>query len=123
SVAVDLGAKHSPVALEPVCGALVQGSIGLPDPSPVAVAELDGVEVTLRPSLQALGGSPSGMRGFRRRAKIASGAFEFRAIPADSACFVEIGPTKLAAATVETEKPTPGREMRVRVDLLRGGTV
>ena len=123
SVSVDLSAKHVPVTLEPACGTLVVGTVGVPDPSPIPVSGLDGEDVTIRSSLQNFGGSPAGMRGFRRSAAIKNGAFEFRAIPAESACSLELGPTKLAAAALDVEKPTPGRETRVRLDLVRGGTV
>lgn len=123
SVSVDLSAKSPSVTLDPLCGALVLGTIAVPDPSPVTLAGLDGKETTLRSSLQNFGGGLSGTRGFRRRATLKDGAFEFRAIPTESACTLEIEPTKLAAADLEVEKPTPGREMRVRVDLLRGATI
>jgi len=123
AVSVDLSAKGVPVTIEPLCGALVAGTIAVPDPSPVPVSGLDGQELTLRSSLQSFGGSPSAMRGFRRVVGIKDGAFEFRAVPTDTACALELEPTKLAAANLEIEKPVPGRETRVRLDLLRGGTV
>ena len=121
SVAVDPSAKGTPVVLEPACGASIRGTVSLPEPSPVAVSELDQQRVSLRSSLQAFGGA--GMRGFRRQANLKDGAFEFRAIPTETACAIEIGPTKLAAAVADVEKPTPGRETRVTIELLRGGTV
>src|SRR5260221_10163251 len=36
---------------------------------------------------------------------------------------MDFGRTKLAAASLEMEKPRPGQEVPVRLDLLRGGTV
>ncbi|HEV8113300.1 MAG TPA: carboxypeptidase-like regulatory domain-containing protein [Planctomycetota bacterium] len=123
SVAVEVATGARTLVLEPRCGAWFRGTIGLPAQSTVAMAELDGLDVTLRSSFQGMSGAVSSMRGFRRRGRITAGEFEFRAVPVDTGSVVEIEPTKLAAVAMEIEKPQAGREVPVRVDLLRGGTV
>src|SRR5258705_821304 len=122
SVAVDVGGGARALVLEPRCGAWVRGTIGLPAQTTVAMTELDGLEVTLRSSMQAMSGAVSALRGFRRRTHITAGAFEFRAVPTESGCLVEIEPAKLAAIAVEVEKPPPRRERPPRGELLRRGT-
>jgi len=123
SVALDLAGGTKSVALEPRCGAWITGTVVLPSESPAAAADLAGTKVDLRSTIGSASGSLAGMRGFRRHARLAELAFEFRAVPVDSTATIEIGPTKLAAAALELEKPAPGHEVPVRIDLRRGGTV
>jgi len=123
SLPVDLAAASRPITLEPRCGAWIRGTIGLPSDSPVAISALDGEDVDLRSSIQNVRGPISGLRGFRRKAEIRDGTFEFKAVPSESPSTLEIGPDRLAATIVEIEKPRPGTEVPVRIELLRGGTV
>ena len=123
SVAVDFAGGIRNVTLEPKCGVWVTGSVTLPPESPASLADLEGTSVDLKSSMQNASGGIASLRGFHRSAKLSKGSFEFRAVPADVPCTIEIGPTKLAAASQDLEKTSGGREIRVQVELLRGGTV
>ncbi|MFN0009841.1 MAG: carboxypeptidase regulatory-like domain-containing protein [Planctomycetota bacterium] len=123
SVAVDLAAPPPPITLDPQCGAWVTGTVTLPAESPVALADLDGQELRLRTSIESFRGSLSALRELRREAKLAAGAFEFKAVPTESDPSLEIEPERLAAAVMQLEKLAPGRENPIQFSLLRGGTI
>ncbi len=123
SVPVDLVAGARSLVLEPRCGAWITGTVVLPAESPVAPADLDGLEVEMRSSMENFSGPVAGLRGFHRTTRLAAGAFEFRAIPADSGGSLETEPKRLAAAALKLDKLDAGRENPVHLDLLRGGTV
>lgn len=126
SVSVELSASRAPVALDPKCGAWVTGTVTLPAESSVTQGDingLDGQKLVLRTSIEGFRGSLTSLRELRREAKLAAGAFEFRAVPTEADPALEIEPERLAAAVTQLEKLVPGREYPVRIGLLRGGTI
>jgi len=123
SVAVDLSTSAAPITLDPVCGAWVTGTMTLPAESPVALADLDGLELVLHTSFENFRGSMDAMRRLRRETRPKSGAFEFKAVPADADAALDIEPERLAVMTQKVEKLVAGRENPIQVPLLRGGTI
>ncbi len=120
---LDVSGDARTIEIDADVGAWVQGEIGMPAESPVTAAELDGTPVRMRTSVEDFigGGDPSA--SLQRKAHIASGRFEFRAVPVGAKYRVFIEPEKLAAAAAMVSDLKTCEPRTLPIPLLRGGTV
>ncbi len=109
------------IELQTECGAWITGDARVP--AGRELAEIEGLEVTLETNVQAMDNQFMNIGRSRRRAAIAGGAFEFRALPATAAVDLRAAPEKLANVEVGEIELVAGRGSPVTLEFKVGGTV
>lgn len=121
--AVELAVANAsaPIAINADCGACVRGTIRLPA-SASNGPSADGARVALDAAVSAPMMGADGPR-VRRRALVANGAFEMRALPAEPTYDVRVASDHYATSSRKVDGLRAGADTEVDVALLVGGTI